>query len=266
MRTATMVASLTILFLLVVGSAWADEIKISGVHNCCGACCKAIHEALGKVEGVSDVTAEPKKPDFTFQATDTKVARRAIGAVARAGFYGQVDDDKLTFPKRSGVKPGKVTRLSLVGLHNCCPGCCKAAKDAIAKVKGVEADTLKPKSRKFVVEGDFDGAALVKALNDAGFFVRNAPKLSLDHVPQLSMQGLAAALGAPEKTFEFTLDENVSEFRIPLLNKFSSAQVKEGAIRLTEVTFELDEKNYLTVWFNGTQYVDHFAYDKLTDF
>ncbi|MDP6557762.1 MAG: hypothetical protein QGG71_24055 [Pirellulaceae bacterium] len=92
------------------------------------------------------------------------------------------------------------------------------------------------------------------------------PKLSLDHVPQLSMQGLAAALGAPEKTFEFTLDENVSEFRIPLLNKFSSAQVKEGAIRLTEVTFELDEKNYLTVWFNGTQYVDHFAYDKLTDF
>jgi copper chaperone CopZ len=174
MRTATILVSLGVFLSFSADAARSEEIKISGVHNCCGACCKAIHEALGKVEGVSDVTAEPKKPDFVFQATDKKVARKAIGALARAGFHGKVGDEKLTFPKSSGVKAGKVTRLSLVGIHNCCPGCCKAAKEAIAKVAGVEADTLKPKSRKFVIEGDFDGAAVVKALNDAGFFVRNA--------------------------------------------------------------------------------------------
>ena len=150
----------------------AEEVKVSGVHNCCGACCKLIHEVLGEVDGVSEVTAKPKESDFTFEAATPKAARQAIGALARAGFHGKTGKDKLVFRDNSGVEAGKVTRLSLVGLHNCCPGCCKAAKEAIAKVEGVEADTLKPNKRAFVVEGNFDGAALVKALNDAGFHVR----------------------------------------------------------------------------------------------
>lgn len=150
----------------------ADEIKVSGVHNCCGACCKLIHEVLGKVEGTTEVTAKPKERDFTFDAADAKTARRAIGALARAGFHGKTDKKKLVFRDNSGVEKGKVTRLSLVGIHNCCPGCCKAAKDAVAKVEGVEADTLQPKKRKFVVEGNFEATAVVKALNDAGFHVR----------------------------------------------------------------------------------------------
>jgi copper chaperone CopZ len=156
----------------VTTTAPAEEIKVSGVHNCCGACCKLMHEVLGKVEGVTEVTAKPKETDFTFDAANTKASRQAIAALARAGFHGKTNKEKLVFRDNSGVEKGKVPRLSLVGIHNCCPGCCKAAKDAIAKVEGVEADTLKPSKRTFVVEGDFDGAAVVKALNDIGFHVR----------------------------------------------------------------------------------------------
>jgi len=150
----------------------AEEIKVSGVHNCCGACCKLIQDTLGKIEGVSECTAKPKESDFTFEASDAKVARQAVAALARAGFHGKTNKEKLVFRDNSGVEAGKVSRLSLVGIHNCCAGCCKAAKDAIAKVEGVEADTLVPNKRAFVVEGDFDGAAVVKALNDIGFHVR----------------------------------------------------------------------------------------------
>lgn len=153
-------------------TALAEEIKVSGVHNCCGACCKLIHEVLGKVEGVTEVSAKPKESDFTFDAANAKAARQGIGALARAGFHGQTNKEKLVFRDNSGVEKGKVSRLSLVGIHNCCAGCCKAAKEAIAKVEGVEADSLEPKKRTFVVEGNFDGAAVVKALNDIGFHVR----------------------------------------------------------------------------------------------
>jgi copper chaperone CopZ len=170
--------SLAVAAVALVSLSWlaapsrAEEIKVTGVHNCCPACCKLIHEVLGKVEGISEVSAKPKESDFTFQAADSKAARRALGALARAGIHGKTGSDKLKFPENSGVEAGKTTRLSLVGIHNCCAGCCQTAKDAIAKVDGVQADTLQPNERNFVVEGDFDGAAVVKALNDIGFHVR----------------------------------------------------------------------------------------------
>jgi copper chaperone CopZ len=72
----------------------------------------------------------------------------------------------------SGVESGKVKRLELIGVHNCCGGCNSAIKDAIATVEGVSANTAKPKTDSIVIEGDFDGLALVQALNKAGFHVR----------------------------------------------------------------------------------------------
>ena len=37
---------------------------------------------------------------------------------------------------------------------------------------GVKENTLEPKESTFEVTGEFDGAELVKALNDAGFHVK----------------------------------------------------------------------------------------------
>jgi copper chaperone CopZ len=50
--------------------------------------------------------------------------------------------------------------------------CCKAIKATVKKVDGVTGDTAKPKVSTFTVTGDFDAAALVKALNEAGFHVK----------------------------------------------------------------------------------------------
>ena len=62
--------------------------------------------------------------------------------------------------------------MELAGVHNCCGSCTQSIKKAIKAVDGVEAETVKPKAESFVVEGNFDLAAVVKSLLDAGFYVQ----------------------------------------------------------------------------------------------
>ncbi|QEG00655.1 copper exporting ATPase [Stieleria maiorica] len=158
--------------LLVAPRADAEvSVTISKMHLCCGACVKGVEGALEKVEGAS-VKADQKSGTAVLTAEDAKTARRALGAIARAGFHGDTDHAKLKIKDNSGVKQGTTKRLELVGIHNCCAGCNKAIKAAIASVEGVQADTAKAKRKTLVVEGEFDGLALVQALNKAGFHVR----------------------------------------------------------------------------------------------
>jgi mercuric ion binding protein len=72
----------------------------------------------------------------------------------------------------SGIPQGKVKTLKVSGIHNCCGPYCEAIKGAIATVDGVTGDTARPRATTLEVTGDFDAAALVKALNDAGFSAR----------------------------------------------------------------------------------------------
>lgn len=69
----------------------------------------------------------------------------------------------------SSVPVGKVKRLKLSGIHNCCQPCCEAIKQAIATVDGVTGDTATPRQTSFEVSGDFSAAALIEALHAAGF-------------------------------------------------------------------------------------------------
>lgn len=162
---------LSVCFLITTaGLIQAGEYSVSGVHNCCGACAKGITEALSKVEGVTEINAKAKETKISFTAPDDKTARKAIGALGRAGFHGTVEGGKVKYRDNSGVEAGKVKSLELVGTHNCCPGCANAIKDILAKVEGVENHTLDNKS--VTLEGDFDGLAVVKALNEGGFHVR----------------------------------------------------------------------------------------------
>ena len=78
----------------------------------------------------------------------------------------------LTIKPVSNLPRGKVKSLSLSNSHNCCKACGNAIKRAVKNVDGVSGDTVQPKKADFEVTGDFDAAALVKALNDAGFQVR----------------------------------------------------------------------------------------------
>jgi len=159
--------------LALSGLATAEEYKVTGAHNCCGACSKAIKEALSSVEGVSNITAEPKTTEITFEAADPKTARTAVNKLAAAGFHGEVSGGKnVKMRDNSSVEAGKVEKLSLVGVHNCCPGCAKAVEAAIAKVEGVESHEFSKNKKGVTISGNFDGQAAVKALNEAGFHVR----------------------------------------------------------------------------------------------
>ena len=72
----------------------------------------------------------------------------------------------------SGVAKGKVKSLTVTGFHNSCGGCVKSFRDAIKAVPGVKGDNAKAKVGTAEVTGNFDAAALVEALNKAGFHVK----------------------------------------------------------------------------------------------
>jgi copper chaperone CopZ len=166
-----LVAGLSVL-LGAAGAARAEtKVELKNVHLCCGQCVKIVGATLSKVEGVKGACDREAKT-VTITADDAKSAQKALDALAAAGFHGDTGNKELKIKSDSGVTAGKVKSLTVTGFHNCCPQCCKALKATIKKVEGATGDDAKPKVRTVTVEGDFDAAALVKALNAAGFHVK----------------------------------------------------------------------------------------------
>jgi copper chaperone CopZ len=160
--------------VVLCGTALAlaeTKVEVKGVHLCCGGCVKGVAAALKGVEGVKP-KCDRDAGTVTITATDDAAARKALDALADAGYHGSTDSPSLAIKETTGVPSGKVKTLTLTGLHNCCGACCKAIKSTVKTVSGVKGDTAKPKASTFDVTGDFDAAAVVKALNDAGFHVK----------------------------------------------------------------------------------------------
>lgn len=164
------VACATLLFLSATARA-ETTVELKDTHLCCPACVKAVGETLKGIEGVTG-KCDTKAKTVTITAKDEATAQKAIDALVAAGFYGTTDSDKVKVHDDSGVKAGKVKTLTLTNVHNCCGACTSAIKNAIKKVDGVTGDTVKAKGDTFEVTGDFDAAALVKALNTAGFHAK----------------------------------------------------------------------------------------------
>jgi copper chaperone CopZ len=155
--------------LVAPAPAAADaKVEIKGVHLCCGACVKGVTEAVAKVAGAK-AECEQDTGIVTLTAGDAKGAEEAVKAMAAAGYHGKIEGEAAKFPESVKVPAGKVKVLKLGGLHNCCGACTRAIVDAIGEVDGVESNTVKPRATTFEVSGDFEAAALVKALNEAGF-------------------------------------------------------------------------------------------------
>ena len=172
MRLLANAALATALLTGLTASAVAETtVTLKDMHLCCGACEKGVLAAAKKVEG-AQVTVDQEARTATIKAADDATARKAVMAIANAGFHGTSDHPKIKVRDNSGVKAGKVTKLELIGVHNCCGGCNKAIQETLGKVDGVKSNTAKPKSKTMVVEGDFDGQELVQALYKAGFHVR----------------------------------------------------------------------------------------------
>jgi copper chaperone CopZ len=147
------------------------EVVLKGVHLCCQGCVNAANAALGSVEGVGS-RCDMENRTVTLRAGDESAARKALDALAAAGFYGTSDNPNLAMRPVGDVPEGKVKRATVSGVHNCCGPCCRAIRGAIAGVGGVTGDTAEPGVTTFEVTGDFRPAGLVEELNAAGFSAR----------------------------------------------------------------------------------------------
>lgn len=156
----------------LAGSARAEtKVELKSVHLCCGQCEKIVGKILSGVDGVKGACDRPGRT-VSITAPDDQAAQKAIDALAEAGFHGDSGNKSLAMKDDSGAKAGKVKTLTVSGIHNCCKQCCVAIKGIVGKVDGVNSDTAQPQKREFEVTGDFDAAAVVKALNAAGFHVK----------------------------------------------------------------------------------------------
>jgi mercuric ion binding protein len=147
------------------------KVEVTKVHLCCPLCVKGVGAALKEVEGVKGV-CDQKAKTVTITATDDAAAQKAIDALAAAGYHGELETKAVHFPTDSGASVGKVSSVTVTGIHNCCGACNKAIKSAVKKVSGVTGDTAKPKQDEFEVTGDFDETKLIHALHEAGFHAK----------------------------------------------------------------------------------------------
>jgi len=149
------------------------KLEVKGVHICCPMCEKAIGKILGDA-GVKGTCSKDTKT-VSITADDAAGAQKALDGLAAAGFHGDTGNKLLAIRDDSGTlanpkkPPPKVTSLTIKGVHNCCAGCTKGIKAALAKAEGYESDDLKDKETKVTVKGNFDAAAVIKALNDGGY-------------------------------------------------------------------------------------------------
>jgi copper chaperone CopZ len=155
---------------VLTGAVIAEtKVEVKKTHICCPQCEKAVAKVLDKA-GVKGAASKDNST-ITFAATDDKAAQKVLDDLAAAGFHGDTSNKDIKIKDDSGVKEGKVTTLTLKGAHNCCKQCNTIIKETLKKVDGVTSDDAKPKSDTIVVTGNFDGKAVVKALNEAGFHV-----------------------------------------------------------------------------------------------
>lgn len=147
------------------------NVQLKGIHLCCGGCTDAVATALKGMPGLAfQCDMEHGIVDLT--AKDNFVAQRALDAIAGAGFHGETGDANLAMKPESNIPPGKVQKLKVSGIHNCCQGCTEAIQGAINSVPGVTGDTVQPGKTSFEVTGNFAADKLFRALNAAGFHAK----------------------------------------------------------------------------------------------
>jgi periplasmic mercuric ion binding protein len=172
-QLAAGVALIAILAFAMGADAPRVTVTVSEMHVCCGACIKAIEKAVAKVPGVeAKVEQESGEEDegmATLTAANYETIQKAIDEIAKAGFHGDLDSDKVKFAPIT-TAPGNVKKLEIANIHNCCKGCVKSITEALGEVKGVTSNTVEPKKSSFTVEGDFDPADVVKELLESGFY------------------------------------------------------------------------------------------------
>lgn len=152
--------------LALPGLAAANTtVTLSGVHLCCKGCVNGAVNAAKK-GGASNATAKPQQRTLTIEAADLTAAKKAVDAVASAGFFGQSNNPKAAIA--TGVEDIKVTAATVSGVHLCCGKCVRAVDKAVESIKGASSHTAEKNAATFKVTGSFSLKALAEALHEEG--------------------------------------------------------------------------------------------------
>lgn len=171
MKTVRFLSAIALLYA-GVGMATAGDVEITGVHLCCGQCVRAVGSTLGDVEGVSGAACDRETKTVTFSAANDEAAQAGVNALAEAGFFGTAKhgDEELKFPESGAEEDATANEITVSKMHICCPACINAIGDVVKEVDGVnEASCDRENGTCTVTGSDISVAALVKALNEAGF-------------------------------------------------------------------------------------------------
>ncbi len=151
--------------LLLASAVYAADVKVTGVHNCCGGCAAAINHTLQEA-GATNIKVE--KGEVSFSADEPA---KAIHALYAAGYAGKVEGARQPGTRRLAETKGK--SLKFEGIHACCGACVAAINKAVAPLGKTD---VKAKATSFTITSDQEMGAdqVVQALRDAGFNARLA--------------------------------------------------------------------------------------------
>jgi copper chaperone CopZ len=160
--------------ILSVGALNAEvpggkKVEVKGPHICCKQCVNVVGGILKKVDGVSDAACDVTNKTITFTAKDADAAAKGVKALVDGGFWGSATFDgaelKLPATKASDDKSNKVV---VSKVHVCC-GMCSSAINALFKDAKVTYSAKGPQKDVTVTGTDLTPAAVLEALNKAGF-------------------------------------------------------------------------------------------------
>lgn len=149
--------------------------SISGVHNCCQGCEKAIMKVA---ESISGLKVTPKGGTLNVEARGKSDIKKFQDKLLDAGFYGTIDgeaggsgsaSDKSASSSASASSGRKVKSATVSGAHICCQKCRDMVWDTVRSLPGVKSTDVMPKVASFKVEGEFSKEDLEAALRKAGF-------------------------------------------------------------------------------------------------
>jgi copper chaperone CopZ len=172
-NTAAALGVLLVMGLVMGADAPKVTVTVTEMHVCCKGCIGAIEKAVAKAPGVEakveEESGEEGEGMATLTAANYEQIQKAVDEIAKAGFHGDLDSDKVKFPPNNAPE-ANVKQLEIANIHNCCPGCVKSIKGALEGVKGVTKSTIEPKKATFMIEGDFSPKEVVEKLQEAGFY------------------------------------------------------------------------------------------------
>jgi hypothetical protein len=155
---------------LVSAQGSGGKVEVTGPHICCQQCQNVVAKILGKVDGVSDVSADIKAKTVTFNAKSDASAKAGIKALVDGGFFGsaKVDGKATTVDAAAPAKGTAGDKVTVKDVHVCC-GACQKAINKLFDGSKVTYEGKGPQRTVIITGSNLEPSAVVDTLRKAGF-------------------------------------------------------------------------------------------------